>query len=82
VIRVPERNQLKKFLAEKGIGTDIYYPVPLHLQECYASLGHREGDFPVSERASEQVIALPIYPELTEQQQERVVEQIKAFYKQ
>jgi dTDP-4-amino-4,6-dideoxygalactose transaminase len=81
VIRVPERNRLKQFLAEAGIGTDIYYPVPLHLQECYAFLKHRPGDFPVSEKASEEVLALPIYPELTEEQQGTVVNQIKAFYK-
>jgi dTDP-4-amino-4,6-dideoxygalactose transaminase len=81
VIRVPERDRLKKFLTENGVGTDIYYPFPLHLQECYASLNHRKGDFPVSERASKETLALPIYPELTEDQQAIVVDQIKAFYK-
>ena len=81
VIRVPERNRLKEFLLKEGIGTDIYYPLPLHLQECYAFLKHRQGDFPISERASEETLALPIYPELTEEQQGRVVDQIKAFYR-
>ncbi len=82
VIRVPERDRLKEFLAAEGIGTDIYYPVPLHLQECYSFLNYRRGDLPNSEKASEEVLALPIYPELTEDQQERVASRIKAFYKQ
>ncbi len=81
VIRVPERDRLKQFLAEEGIGTDIYYPVPLHLQECYSFLKYRRGDLPNSEKASEEVLALPIYPELTEDQQVAVVDRIKAFYK-
>ena len=80
VIRVPERDQLKQYLSEEGIGTDIYYPVPLHLQECYSFLKYRRGDLPNSEKASEEVLALPIYPELTEDQQMAVVDRIKAFY--
>lgn len=81
VIRVQERDQLRKFLTENGIGTDIYYPVPLHLQECYSFLKYHPGDLPNSENASEEVLALPIYPELTEGQQKAVVDGIKAFYK-
>jgi dTDP-4-amino-4,6-dideoxygalactose transaminase len=81
VIHAPERDRLKQFLAEEGIGTDIYYPVPLHLQECYSFLKYHRGDLPNSEKASEEVLALPIYPELREDQQMAVVDQVKAFYK-
>ena len=81
VIRVPQRKQLRQFLSEEGVGTDIYYPLSLHLQECYSFLKHRRGDFPVSEKASEEVLALPIYPELTEEEQMFVVDRIKAFYR-
>ena len=81
VIRAPERDRLRKFLSEGGIGTDIYYPVPLHLQECYSFLKYRPGDLPNSEKAAEEVLALPIYPELTEDQQMAVADGIKAFYK-
>jgi len=80
VIRVGGRKELKQFLSEQGVGTDIYYPLPLHLQECYSFLKHRRGDFPASEKASEEVVALPIYPELTEDQQRYVVDRIKAYY--
>lgn len=81
VVRFPERNRLRQFLTEDGIGTDIYYPLPLHLQECYSFLKHRQGDFPISEKAAEETLALPIYPELKEEQQVFVVDRIKAFYK-
>jgi dTDP-4-amino-4,6-dideoxygalactose transaminase len=81
VIRVPQRDKLKQFLMEEGIGTDIYYPLPLHLQECYSYLKYRRGDLPNSEKASEEVLALPIFPELTEDQQDYVVDRINAFYK-
>jgi dTDP-4-amino-4,6-dideoxygalactose transaminase len=81
VIRAPMRDRLRQSLQEEGVATEIYYPVPLHLQECYAYLNHRRGDFPASERASEEVLALPIYPELKEDQQDYVVDRIRAFYK-
>jgi dTDP-4-amino-4,6-dideoxygalactose transaminase len=81
VIRIPERDRLRQFLQEQEIGTEIYYPVPLHLQECYSSLNYRPGDLPHSEKASREVLALPIFPELKEEQQDYVVDRIKAFYK-
>jgi dTDP-4-amino-4,6-dideoxygalactose transaminase len=80
VIRVPKRDRLRQFLIEEGIGTDTYYPLPLHLQECYSFLKYCRGDLPNSEKASEEVLALPIYPELTEDQQTLVVERIRDFY--
>ncbi len=82
VIRVPERDRLREFLQKQNIGTDIYYPLPLHLQECYHHLGHRPGDFPASEEASQTVLALPIFPEITIEEQRYVVEKIVAFYRQ
>lgn len=81
VIRVPLRDALRRYLEERGIGTEVYYPIPLHLQECFRYLGYREGDFPEAERLSKESLALPIYPELKEEAQEFVVESIRSFYR-
>ncbi len=81
VVRVPRRDALRAYLTERKIGTEIYYPIPLHLQTSLASLGYVAGDFPVSERAAKEVLALPMYPELREDEQETVVAAIAAFYR-
>jgi dTDP-4-amino-4,6-dideoxygalactose transaminase len=77
VIRVPDRDRVKQRLTDNGIGTAIYYPIPLHLQNCFKPLGYRQGDLPESERACHEVLALPIYPELEEHQVRYVGEQVR-----
>ncbi len=80
VVRAYRREELREFLAARKIGTEIYYPIPLHLQPCFVYLGYREGDLPEAELAAKEVLALPMFPELTEDEQRRVVESIAEFY--
>jgi dTDP-4-amino-4,6-dideoxygalactose transaminase len=80
VIRVSRRDELRSFLQKKGVGTEIYYPVPMHLQECFAYLGIGAGSYPESERAANETLALPIYPELTEAQQDYVFNCVREFF--
>ena len=80
VIRAKNRDELQKYLESRGIVTRVYYPLPLHLQHCFADLGYKEGDLPISEMLAGEVLALPIFPELLPEEQERVVEEIAAFY--
>lgn len=76
----PRRDELRQALAAQGIGTEIYYPLPLHVQKCFAGLGYREGDFPVSERCSREALSLPVYPELPSEDLDRVAAAIASFY--
>jgi dTDP-4-amino-4,6-dideoxygalactose transaminase len=80
VVRVGNRDGLQAFLRQRGVATEVYYPLPLPCQECFENLGHRRGDFPEAEAAAEQSLALPVYPELTADQQRYVVDQIMEFY--
>lgn len=80
IIRAKRRDELREFLKERGIGTAIYYPLPFHLQPCFRYLGYKRGGFPEAERAAEETLALPIYPELTEEMQVYIVEKIEEFY--
>jgi dTDP-4-amino-4,6-dideoxygalactose transaminase len=80
VIRAHRRDELRQFLTARKIGTEIYYPIPLHLQPCFAYLGYREGDLPEAERAAKEVLALPMFPELTDDEQRWVVGSIAEFY--
>ena len=80
VVRAEARDDLRSYLKENGIGTEIYYPLPLHMQECFKYLGYKEGDFPVSETAAFETVALPVYPELTASQLDHVLDTMGDFY--
>jgi dTDP-4-amino-4,6-dideoxygalactose transaminase len=80
-VRTPQRDDLKKFLETNGVGSAIHYPLPLHLQKCYAHLGYKPGDFPIAERAANECLSLPIYPEMTDKQVQRVTDVVKGFFK-
>jgi dTDP-4-amino-4,6-dideoxygalactose transaminase len=79
-IRAQRRDELKNFLKDRGIGTEVYYPIPMHVQDCYRFLGHKKGDFPVSEQAAAEALSLPVFAELTDEQLAYVVGTIKDFY--
>ncbi len=79
-LRAQRRDALREHLEREGVGHAVYYPVPLHLQRCFRDLGYREGDFPEAERAAREVISLPVFPDLTREQQERVVSAVARFY--
>ena len=79
VIRVPKRDELRSFLAEQGIATGVYYPLCLHQQECFVSLGHKRGDFPVAEAAADETLSLPVYPELDDEQIRYVAGKVLEF---
>jgi dTDP-4-amino-4,6-dideoxygalactose transaminase len=80
ILRVAKRDMLLKHLRENKVGCEIYYPVALSNQECFAYLGYKKGDFPIAEKAADETIAIPIYPELTGKQKKYVIDQIKRFY--
>ncbi len=77
VVRVPRRDEVLQMLVDAGIGAAIHYPVPIHLQEAFSYLGHRRGDFPVAEQAAREILSLPIYPEISAEQQERIVDELR-----
>ncbi|MBI3891756.1 MAG: DegT/DnrJ/EryC1/StrS family aminotransferase [Candidatus Wallbacteria bacterium] len=80
VVRCPERDRLAQHLAGRGIGTLIHYPVPLHLQEAFTPMGHKAGDFPVTERLAGQILSLPLFPEMADEELERVANAVREFY--
>lgn len=80
MIRVQQRDKLRDFLKDRGVGSEVYYPMPLHLQKCFSYLGYLKGDLPEAELAAEEVLALPMFAELEESEQRYVVESIAEFY--
>ena len=78
-IAVKNRNELEEYLKKNEIGHDVYYPLPMHLQECYKDLGYKMGDLPISERCSKRVVSLPIFPELVKEEQDFVIEKLREF---
>lgn len=80
VVRSPRRDELRAFLTERGVGTAVYYPMPLHLQPCFADLGYQEGQFPESERASRETLSIPVHPDLREDERAYVAETVRAFH--
>ena len=79
VITVDDRDDLQKYLGDKGVATGLHYPMPLHLQKAYAHMGYKKGDFPVTEKVAERLLSLPMFPELTREQMDYVVDCIKAY---
>ena len=80
VIRTEKRDELREFLESNGISCQIHYPIPLHLQPAYKHLNHKEGDFPVTEKVAKEILSIPLYPELTEEQQNYIISKIKEFF--
>ena len=80
VIRSEERDEMRTYLSKFNIGTGIHYPIPLHLQKAYSGLGYREGDFPVAERVAQQLLSLPMYPQITAEQQREVADRYSRLY--
>jgi len=80
-LRVRKRDELRAYLKDHGVGSEVYYPLPLHLQNCYRDLGYQKGAFPQSERAAEEVLSIPIYAELTDEHLQYVVQMIASFFR-
>lgn len=82
IITTPERDNLQKYLSENGIASGLHYPIPLHLQKCFEHMGHKKGDFPVTEKLADECLSLPMYPDLSDEQIEYICDKIKHFFKQ
>jgi dTDP-4-amino-4,6-dideoxygalactose transaminase len=81
VVMVPDRADFMRFMKDRGVDTGLYYPVPLHLQEVYKGLGYVKGDMPISEDYSDHMVALPCYPELTQEEQQEVIQAVKEYFR-